>query len=101
VFFVLRGLIIVDWCFQGKILNSCCCPDAPFVFCFGGEKQGLRVLDLTESNPGNYQSTLSVYQSVSQSVRLSDKQTKQQSNKILLIRNISNYISFTLQIALN
>lgn len=36
---------------MGRILNSCCSPDTPFVFCFGGEKQGLRVFDITESNP--------------------------------------------------
>jgi len=35
----------------GKILSACCCPDAPFVFSFGGEKQGLRVFDITESTP--------------------------------------------------
>lgn len=40
-------------CYQGKILNASCCPDSPFVFCFGGEKQGLRTFDITESAPGN------------------------------------------------
>lgn len=35
----------------GKILNASCCPDSPFVFCFGGEKQGLRTFDITESAP--------------------------------------------------
>ncbi|KAJ7379071.1 rRNA-processing protein [Desmophyllum pertusum] len=44
-FVVSRGLPV------GKILNASCCPDAPFVFCFGGEKQGLRVFDITESSP--------------------------------------------------
>lgn len=34
----------------GGILHTQCCPDSPFVFSFGGEKQGLRVVDFTESN---------------------------------------------------
>lgn len=34
----------------GRILHTSCCPDSPFVFSFGGEKQGLRVIDFTESN---------------------------------------------------
>ncbi|XP_068710314.1 periodic tryptophan protein 1 homolog [Montipora foliosa] len=36
---------------MGRILNARCCPDAPFVFSFGGEKQGLRVFDITDSGP--------------------------------------------------
>ena len=38
---------------QGSLLSVSCCPDSPFVFSFGGEKQGLQVLDITACPPGN------------------------------------------------
>lgn len=36
---------------MGRLLNTQCCPEAPFVFSFGGEKQGLRTIDIMESAP--------------------------------------------------
>ena len=79
-----RWLISLGY-FQGKILSACCCPDAPFVFSFGGEKQGLRVFDITESTPGNKRS-VSVHQSISHSkqsfcqlINQTDRQTDRQS----------------------
>ena len=47
-----RVYCVIFCSFQGRILNARCCPDAPFVFSFGGEKQGLRVFDITDSGPG-------------------------------------------------
>ena len=50
---------------QGRLLNTQCCPEAPFVFSFGGEKQGLRTIDIMESAPGKlYYSTGDPYELV-------------------------------------
>jgi hypothetical protein len=37
---------------QGSILNVSPCPDSPYVFTLGGEKQSLQVFDISQSAPG-------------------------------------------------
>eukprot|EP00794_Sanderia_malayensis_P012710 gene12709-14015_t len=37
---------------MGRIHYACSCPDLAYTFCFGGEKDGVRVLDLLETAAG-------------------------------------------------
>ncbi|XP_028409152.1 periodic tryptophan protein 1 homolog [Dendronephthya gigantea] len=36
---------------MGSILNVSPCPDSPYIFTLGGEKQGLQIFDITQSAP--------------------------------------------------
>ncbi|XP_031557007.1 periodic tryptophan protein 1 homolog [Actinia tenebrosa] len=36
---------------MGHIMNASCCPDSPFVFALGGEKQGVQLFNIMESGP--------------------------------------------------
>lgn len=44
---IFKSLVI----FQGQIHSAGCCPDAPFVFAFGGEGE-VKVWDIRESAAG-------------------------------------------------
>ncbi|XP_065072087.1 periodic tryptophan protein 1 homolog [Rhopilema esculentum] len=37
---------------MGRLHFACACPDAPYTFVFGGEKDGVRVLDLLDTHAG-------------------------------------------------
>lgn len=65
---------------MGRLHFAAACPDTPYGFCFGGEKDGIRVLDLSETTAGKQHFGKSNV-GVKQENQSTDKDTEKDTDK--------------------